>query len=129
MGRLVLVGLVSALFSVSVLGQDLPPGVTPGMLEQLKSMSPSQQQALARQYGISLPAVGASSASTLGLAIPGEALPTPAGMTQDDAEAATPDKTEEVEERARRDLEERYFLVTCRPLLQPTTRQSPSLTV
>ena len=99
--RLVLVGLVSALFSVSVLGQDLPPGVTPGMLEQLKSMSPSQQQALARQYGISLPAVGASSASTLGLAIPGEALPTSAGMTQDDAEAAAPDKTEEVEERAR----------------------------
>jgi len=99
--RVVIVGLVSVLLSVSVLGQGLPPGVTPGMLDQLKSMSPAQQQALARQYGISLPSVGASSASAVGLATPGEALPTPAGMTQDDVEAATPDKTEEVEERAR----------------------------
>ena len=99
--RVAIVGLVSALLSVSVLGQALPPGVTPGMLDQLKSMSPAQQQALARQYGISLPSVGASSASTVGLATPGEALPTPAGMTQDDLEAAAPDKTEEVEERAR----------------------------
>ena len=99
--RAAIAGAVFALLSVSVLGQALPPGVTPGMLDQLKSMSPAQQQALARQYGISLPAVGASSASTVGLATPGEALPTPAGMTQDDLEAATPDKTEEVEEAAR----------------------------
>ena len=99
--RVAIVGLFSALLSVSVVSQGLPPGVTPGMLDQLKSMSPAQQQALARQYGISLPAMGASSASTVGLATPGEALPTPAGMTQDDLEAATPDKTEEVEERAR----------------------------
>ncbi len=99
--RVAIVGLVSALFSVSVVGQGLPPGVTPGMLDQLKSMPPAQQQALARQYGISLPAAGASAASTLVLATPGEALPTPAGMTQDDVEAAAPDKTEEVEERAR----------------------------
>ena len=99
--RVAIVGTVFALLSVSVLGQGLPPGVTPGMVDQLKSMSPAQQQALARQYGISLPSVGASSASTVGLATPGEALPTPVGMTQDDVEAAAPDKTEEVEERAR----------------------------
>ena len=99
--RVAIVGLVSALFSVSVLGQALPPGVTPGMLDQLKSMSPAQQQALARQYGISLPSAGASAASTVGLATPGEGLPTPVGMTQSDVEATAPDKTEEVEERAR----------------------------
>ncbi len=99
--RVAIVGAVFSLLSVSVVGQGLPPGVTPGMLDQLKSMSPAQQQALARQYGISLPSVGISSASTLGLPTPGEALPTPAGMTQDDVEAAAPDKTEEVEERAR----------------------------
>ena len=99
--RVAVVGLVYALLSVSALGQGMPPGVTPGMLDQLRSMSPAQQQALARQYGISLPSVGASSASTMGLATPGEALPTPAGMTQDDVEAAAPDKTEEVQERAR----------------------------
>jgi polysaccharide export outer membrane protein len=99
--RVAVVGLVYALLSVSALGQGMPPGVTPGMLDQLKSMSPAQQQALARQYGISLPAIGSSAASTLGLATPGEVLPTPAGMTQDDVEAAAPDKTEEVQERAR----------------------------
>ena len=99
--RTVIVGLFFTLFSVSVLGQVLPPGVTPEMLDELKSMSLSQQQALARQYGITLPAVRVSSANTVGLATPGAALPTPEGMTQDDVEAAAPDKTEEVEVRAR----------------------------
>ena len=99
--RAVIVGVVFALSSFSVSGQGLPPGVTPGMLDQLKTMSPAQQQALARQYGISLPTDGASLAGATGLATPGEALQTPAGMTQGDADAAAPDKTEEVEERAR----------------------------
>jgi polysaccharide export outer membrane protein len=71
------------------------------MVDQLKSMSPAQQQALARQYGISLPAGTAASADVPVLAAPGGMLPTPMGMTQDDIEAATPDKTEEVETRAR----------------------------
>ena len=127
--RAAIAGAVFALLSVSVLGQALPPGVTPGMLDQLKSMSPAQQQALARQYGISLPAVGASSASTVGLATPGEALPTPAGMTQDDLEAATPIKPKRSSSALGRDTEEHCFLVRCRPLLQPMTLQSPSLTV
>ena len=99
--RVATVGLVSALFSVSVLGQGLPPGVTPGMLDQLKSMSPAQQQALARQYGINLPAGATASADVPGLAAPGSVLPSPTGMGQDDLEAAAPDKTEEVETRAR----------------------------
>jgi polysaccharide export outer membrane protein len=99
--RVAIAGLVLALSSVSVLGQGLPPGVTPGMLDQLKSMSPAQQQALAKQYGITLPSGGAGSVDVPALAAPGTILQTPAGMTQDDVEAAAPDKTEEVEERAR----------------------------
>ena len=94
-------GVGVALLSLSAVGQSLPPGVTPGMLSQLKSMSPAQQQALARQYGINLPAGAAASANVPGLAAPGTVLPTPMGMTQGDIEAATPDKTEEVETRAR----------------------------
>ncbi|HCG94251.1 MAG TPA: sugar transporter, partial [Halieaceae bacterium] len=94
-------GVGVALLSLSAVGQSLPPGVTPGMLSQLKSMSPAQQQALARQYGINLPAGATASADVPGLAAPGTVLPTPMGMTQGDIEAATPDKTEEVETRAR----------------------------
>ena len=99
--RVVLFGVFSSLVSLSAIGQELPPGVTPGMIDQLKSMSPAQQQVLAKQYGIILPADGAGSADVPGLAVPGIALQTPAGMTQDDLEAAAPAKTEEVEERAR----------------------------
>jgi len=94
-------GVGVALLSLSAVGQSLPPGVTPGMLSQLKSMSPAQQQALARQYGINLPAGATASADGPGLAAPGSVLPTPMGMTQGDIEAAIPDKTEEVETRAR----------------------------
>ena len=94
-------GVGVALLSLSAVGQSLPPGVTPGMLSQLKSMSPAQQQALARQYGINLPAGATASADVPGLAAPGSVLPTPMGMAQGDIEAATPDKTEEVETRAR----------------------------
>jgi polysaccharide export outer membrane protein len=99
--RLVAFGVFASIVSVSAQGQGLPPGVTPGMVDQLKSMSPAQQQALARQYGITLPAGTAASADVPVLAAPGAMLPTPMGMTQDDVEAATPDKTEEVETRAR----------------------------
>ena len=99
--RLVVFGVFASVVSVSALGQGLPPGITPGMVEQLKSMSPAQQQALARQYGITLPAGTAASADEPVLAVPGAMLPTPMGMTQDEIEAATPDKTEEVETRAR----------------------------
>ncbi len=99
--RVVISGAFASLVSLSVLGQGLPPGVTPGMVDQLKSMSPAQQQALAKQYGIQLPSGGAGLAEVPVLATPGTALQTPVGMTQDDIEAASPDKTEEVEERAR----------------------------
>ena len=98
--RALIFGVFASLASLSVMGQGLPPGVTPGMLDQLKSMSPAQQQALARQYGITLPAETAAADMPV-LAAPGAMLPTPMGMTQDNIEAATPDKTEEVETRAR----------------------------
>lgn len=39
------------------------PSVPPAMLEQLKEMSPSQQAALARQYGFDLPGGGLSSSA------------------------------------------------------------------
>ena len=105
--RIVVVGAFILFASLSVLAQGLPPGVTPGMLNELKSMTPAQQQALAKQYGITLPSGGVTSADVPVLAVPGTSLETPTGretptgMSRDDIEAATPDKTEEVEERAR----------------------------
>ena len=98
--RVVIFGVFASLVSLSVLGQGLPPGVTPGMVDQLKSMSPAQQQALAKQYGITLPD-GWCGRLMLAWLLPVRSAATPMGMTQDDIEAATPDKTEEVEERAR----------------------------
>ena len=64
--RAVAVGVLAAALSLSALGQRLPSSVTPEMVEQLKSLSSSQQQALAKQYGISLPAADVSSLTYLG---------------------------------------------------------------
>ena len=50
-----LTALFLLLVSGSVLGQGLPAGITPQMLQQLQSLPPAQQQALAKQYGITLP--------------------------------------------------------------------------
>ena len=36
-------------------GQTLPPGISPEIIEEFQNLPPSQQQALARQYGITLP--------------------------------------------------------------------------
>ncbi len=99
--RSAFIGVFASLVSLSVLSQGLPPGVTPGMVDQLKSMSPAQQQALAEQYGLTLPEGSGAPVDIPVLAAPGTVLQTPMGMTQDDIEAATPDQTEEVEERAR----------------------------
>ena len=75
--RVVIVGVFSALASLSALGQGLPPGVTPGMLDQLRTMSPAQQQALARQYGISLPDMVQRTDAGPRLAEPGQPLLSP----------------------------------------------------
>ena len=95
------IALVFLVATTTTLGQALPPGVSPAMLRQLKSMSPAQQQALAKQYGIALPAGNTGSGDVVGLASPGAALPSAMGMTQADVDAAAPDKTEEVQTRAR----------------------------
>lgn len=51
------------------------PNIPPAMLAQLKNMSPAQQAALARQYGIELPATGAfEEAEPSSLGQPGEEL-------------------------------------------------------
>ena len=63
--RAVVIGVFVSLVGLPTLGQGLPPGITPGMVDQLKSMSPAQQQALAKQYGIAFPAGGASPADVL----------------------------------------------------------------
>jgi len=75
--RLIVVGFFSCLMSLSTLAQGLPPGVTPGMLKQLKSMSPAQQEALARQYGISLPDMEQGAGVSSRLSEPGEPLSPP----------------------------------------------------
>ncbi|MDC3197493.1 SLBB domain-containing protein [Luminiphilus sp.] len=95
------IALVFLVATTTTLGQALPPGVSPAMLSQLKSMSPAQQQALAKQNGIALPAGNTGSGGVVGLASPGAALPSAMGMTQADVDAAAPDKTEEVQTRAR----------------------------
>ena len=95
------IALAFLVATTTTLGQALPPDVSPAMLSQLKSMSPAQQQALAKQYGIALPAGNAGSGDVVGLASPGAVLPSATGMTQADVDAAAPDKTEEVQTRAR----------------------------
>ena len=52
--------LSSAYVSASM-AQSLPAGVTPQMAQQFQSMSPAQQQALAKQYGVTLPGNGTQS--------------------------------------------------------------------
>ena len=68
-------------FAVSLLllmspgfSQDLPAGVTPQLIDQVKQLSPAQQQALARQYGITLPTVTDSPGTDAGLGDAGTPL-------------------------------------------------------
>ena len=51
-----LCAFASWLFYASALyAQALPAGITPQMAQQFQNMSPAQQQALAQQYGVTLP--------------------------------------------------------------------------
>ena len=95
------IALVFLVATTTTLGQALPPGVSPAMLSQLKSMSPAQQQALAKQYGIALPTGGAGAGNVVGLASPGAALQSAMSMTQADVDAVAPDKTGDVQAMAR----------------------------
>jgi polysaccharide export outer membrane protein len=70
MRRFLIISLL-AYFSFAyaqVLAQGLPAGVTPGMVEQFKRLSPAQQSALARQYGVDPALLSATSASSTGQA-------------------------------------------------------------
>jgi polysaccharide export outer membrane protein len=100
--RAAIVGVVFVLSSFSVLGQGLPPGVTPGMLDQLKSMSPAQQQALARQYGISLPDMGQRADSGSRLAKPGQPLVSPSDQQYLEGYSYIPDDVESEEDEDER---------------------------
>lgn len=53
--RFVSVGIILCGISLTAAAQSLPAGVTPQMVQQVQNMSPAQQQALASQYGVSLP--------------------------------------------------------------------------
>jgi polysaccharide export outer membrane protein len=46
---------VTVFYSSTSFAQALPAGVTPQMAQQFQNMSPAQQQALAQQYGVTLP--------------------------------------------------------------------------
>jgi polysaccharide export outer membrane protein len=46
---------VTVFYSSTLFAQALPAGVTPQMAQQFQNMSPAQQQALAQQYGVTLP--------------------------------------------------------------------------
>ena len=59
----------------AVMAQSLPAGVTPQMAQQFQSMSPAQQQALAQQYGVTLPGAAPQQAEQVsGLGDAGEQL-------------------------------------------------------
>lgn len=75
MAQTIFIGVISTAIGVAAAGQSLPPGVTPAMLSQVQNMTPSQQQALAKQYGINLPeAKDSSSSGGGGLGDAGEPL-------------------------------------------------------
>ena len=60
--------LASSLFYASILfAQALPAGVTPQMAQQFQNMSPAQQQALAKQYGVTLPGSAPQQAAGIGI--------------------------------------------------------------
>ena len=94
-------GVFTSLVSLSALGQSLPAGVTPSMVQQVQNMTPAQQQALAKQYGINLPqAQGSPSTSDGGLGDAGEPLDQASGDDPSaDAESQPDDLAGAVEQR------------------------------
>ncbi|EGG29048.1 polysaccharide export protein [Aequoribacter fuscus] len=61
------IGVFAIVFTAHATAQGLPAGVTPQMLQQLQALPPAQQQALAKQYGITLPNTpSATTIDTLG---------------------------------------------------------------
>lgn len=92
-----------AALSAPTLGQTLPQNISPEIIRQAQNLTPSEKQALARQYGITLPVDGTALASTSAsqLATPGEPLTSAAldgqsidldSITDDGATPVTPDE-------------------------------------
>ena len=54
---------LTVFYASALFAQALPAGVTPQMAQQFQNMSPAQQQALAKQYGIELPGSNPDSGS------------------------------------------------------------------
>mgnify|MGYP003705960451 CR=1 FL=1 len=77
-----LIGLIVLFLTALATAQSLPGDLTPEMVTRLKSMSPEQQQALARQYGIEIPG-DANNQVTQDLASPGQALTSAQGAQWD----------------------------------------------
>ena len=88
--KAVSVGFLSALMSLSAIGQGLPAGVTQEMIEQVKSMPPEQQKALAQQYGVPLPQGSNSPAILPNLARPGINIEAPRPSEKARAESLPP---------------------------------------
>lgn len=68
-----LVALIGC-FTLGALAQNLPAGVSPALVAQLKSMPPAQQRALAKQYGIDLSIFDQQEAGEARLGRPGAPL-------------------------------------------------------
>ena len=62
--------------------QSMPAGVPPSVLAQLQEMTPSQQQALARTYGFSLPSAISAGSADSALGMPGEPLTAQTGALE-----------------------------------------------
>lgn len=88
---------IMLLLSAAVGAQSLPQGISPQMIQQVQSLSPAQQQALARQYGITLPSQGAPIDDVPQLATPGSPVATEARSKPIAPKAST----EEVKTQAR----------------------------
>lgn len=90
--RAIVLGVFASLVSLSALSQSLPAGITPSMVQQVQNMTPAQQQALAKQYGINLPQTqgsGSRDGSDLGSA--GEPLDQVSSDDASDSQEPQPD--------------------------------------
>ncbi|MDG0980510.1 MAG: SLBB domain-containing protein, partial [Halieaceae bacterium] len=92
------IGIVAIVMTGSAWGQALPPNVTPQMIQAVKDMPLAQQQALAKQYGITLPASSATATANNSVGAQGEPVrPQTAIMPAPNASDKAP---EEVVEKA-----------------------------
>lgn len=87
--------LGSLLFITAMCGSASAESISPAMLQQLKSLPPAEQQALAKQYGVDLNAVAGQPAAPKPVAKPGVSLQQ-AQPVEVKAKAADEDKAGEI---------------------------------